>query len=543
MMNVFYQYTVWPFISSILVIWFGGMVLLKNKESAANKSLFRAILTIFVWLFGTAVMLTKNDPSWQILFDKIVYAGAVWIPVSIYHFGLAVAHKKNNWLLWIGYALSAFFMAMSFTDLFIGGVYYYAWGVHRQAAIFHDLFLVYFAVYILLFFFDIYGYRKNTTGLEKVQANYILISFFVLALSSTAFLPAYGIDISPFQYLFAVLCVLILTLAVTKYHLFETKVILTETLVGIMGIILVVLPFLMPTGNLKILTWLVFILFCFFGYYLIKATHEESRRREEAEMMAVMERELRKNAEEINEDLKHLDNAKTQFLLSTQHHLRSPLSIIQGYLCLINEGSYGKIPAKAKEKIAASLEATQKLIQLINDLLDVAHFQMDKGEVAKEPTDLVKLISEIISDLKQTAVAKNIYLRFQGPAAPVARISVNSRGVREAIYNIVDNAIKYTQTGGVTVSLGSVPGKLVISVADTGIGMNEKDRQNLFNRIFERGEKAKNVNINGKGIGLYLAAQMIKGSGGTVHAKSAGWGKGTEFIIELPKNAPNPSPS
>jgi signal transduction histidine kinase len=76
--------------------------------------------------------------------------------------------------------------------------------------------------------------------------------------------------------------------------------------------------------------------------------------------------------------------------------------------------------------------------------------------------------------------------------------------------------------------------KLRVSVADTGIGMNEKGREGLFSRVFERGANAKNFNVNGKGIGLYLAAQMIVNNGGAIRVESGGLGKGSEFIIELP---------
>jgi signal transduction histidine kinase len=345
-----------------------------------------------------------------------------------------------------------------------------------------------------------------------------------------------------------------LTLAITKYHLFNTKVILTELLVIFMGFVLLAVPFSMPTITLKILTGVVFVLFCIFGYYLIEVAHKENERREfaekiaaeervlreDAEAMAGRERVLRREAEKLAGELKRLDAAKTQFLLSTQHHLRSPLSVIQGYLSMIGEGDYGKISAKAKEKIDASLGETQKLIRLVNDLLDVAHFQMNKDTTVKELTDIVNLIGGVAADLENSALSKKIYLRFKKPETPIAEVAIDSRGIREAIYNIIDNAIKYTQEGGVTVAVGAATNKLRISVADTGIGMDEKDRQGLFGRTFERGEKAKTANVNGKGIGLYLAAQMIINNGGTIRVESQGLGKGSQFIIELPINSAKP---
>lgn len=523
-----------PFFSGISALWLGFFVLLKNIGARVNRALFRAIVFISIWLFATSFMFMAGEGEWGIFWDRIVYVGVVFIPISVYHFGLAFTKTKNDLILIIGYLLSFVFLILSQTDLFVADIYKYSWGIHTKAQLFHHIFLVYFAIYIFLFFFNVWQFRRNTSGLEKKQSNYILFAFFVLNLSSLAFLPAYGIDFPPFSYLFAVICVLILSLAVTKYHLFETKVILTETLVSIMGIVLFVLPFLMPTTGLKILTSFVFVLFCFFGYYLIKTTHRESRRREDAETIASRERILRREAEILAADLKRLDTAKTQFLLSTQHHLRSPLSVIQGYLSMIGEGSYGKIPKKAKEKIDASLEANQKLIHLINELLDVAHFQMNKGAAAKEPVDAAALVSGAVEDLKTVAEAKKLYLNFKKPPVPIPPIPLDARGIREAIYNIVDNAIKYTQTGGVDVSMSIVGDNLRVCIKDTGIGLNEKDRQGLFGRIFERGEKAKSVNVDGKGIGLYLSAQIIANNGGTIRVESEGWGKGSEFIIDLP---------
>jgi len=544
-------YVILPLISGISAIWLGVIVLLNNQGSSINKALFRAIVFISIWLFATAMMFTGEDESYQVFYDRIAYAGVVFIPIAIYHFGLEVAKIKRKKLLVAGYILSFIFLILTQTDYFISGIYQYDWGVHSRAGVYHNLFLVYFVVYISMFFATIWSYRAGTKGVERAQANYILLAFLILNLSSLAFLPAYGIDMPPFTYLFAVLCVLILTLAITRYHLFETKVILTEILVIFMGIVLIAVPFSMPSVTLRILTSIVFALFCVFGYYLIEVAHKEDERREEAERMAAeervlreeaelgaeRERKLRENAENLAADLKHLDKAKTQFLLSTQHHLRSPLSVIQGYLSMISEGNYGKVSPKVKEKIDTSLEATKKIIHLVNDLLDMAQFQMNKGVAVKEPVNIVHLIAEIIDDLDRAVAAKKIYLKFNKPEVPIPMIEIDARGIREAIYNIIDNAIKYTQEGGVTVSAALDSGKLRVSVADTGIGMDEKDREGLFNRTFERGEKAKNVNVDGKGIGLYLAGQMVVNNGGTIHVRSEGWGKGTEFIIEIPMNS------
>ncbi|MFA6375819.1 MAG: HAMP domain-containing sensor histidine kinase [Candidatus Paceibacterota bacterium] len=303
----------------------------------------------------------------------------------------------------------------------------------------------------------------------------------------------------------------------------------------------------------------IFVLVVVYGYFfnkstdkIIKANFTQKKAKEALEELSEkLEEKVDEQTKEIKEaylkieksyemekrahrELKRLSEVKNQFLLSTQHHLRSPLTVIQGYLSMISEGDYGKIPKRVDEKIKASLGATRNLIHLVNELLDVAHFQMDKGVVVKKPTDVIELIGGIISDLESVANNKGIYLKLARPIFPVDLINVDPNGIREAMYNIVDNAIKYTQNGGVSISIGVISDWLRITVADTGIGIDPNDKSDIFNRIFERGDKAKEVNVNGKGIGLYLAAQMVNSNGGKIRVKSAGIGKGTVFTIDLP---------
>ncbi len=320
------------------------------------------------------------------------------------------------------------------------------------------------------------------------------------------------------------------------------------------------LLFFLVEGRLsEVAAFSIFVLVIVFGYFFNKSTDRiirasfTERKAKEAlqELSARLEEKVDEQTKEIraaykkiekayelekrtHNELRQLSEIKTQFLLSTQHHLRSPLTVVQGYLSMIGEGSYGEIPPVAKEKINASLDVTQKLINLVNELLDVANFQMNKGAAAARSTDMAALAADIVAELEKTARDKKIYLRFDKPALPVPPVSADPKGIREAVYNIVDNAIKYTQKGGVTISMAVADGKLRFAIADTGIGLNARDKRGLFRRTFERGDKAKEINANGKGIGLYLAGQMIVTNGGKIRAESEGRGKGTTFVIKLP---------
>jgi len=526
---------------NFIVSFFLGFFVYFTRANRNNKSKFFILYfwAVAFWSFGYYMWQIADDAGSALFWCRFLMFGAIFIPVFYLNFILDFLNNypKNKFIIYLLYIFAFVFSLINLTDFFVKNVEskldFIYW---PNPGIFYSPFLVYFLLTVCYgWYLLLVAVRKEKDRIAKQQIKYFLLGTGIGFSGGLTNYPLwYNVPILPYGNILVSIGMIFVALALFKYRLFQIRVILIEFLVGIMGIVLFVLPFLMPTTGLKVLTSLVFVLFCFFGYYLIKITHRESRRREDAEAIASRERALRREAEILAADLKRLDTAKTQFLLSTQHHLRGPLSVIQGYLSMIGEGSYGKIPKKAKEKIDASLEADRKLIHLVDELLDVAHFQMNKGVAAKEPVNVVDLIAGVIDDFKTAAAAKELYLNFKKPSVPIPLVSLNARGIREAIYNIVDNAIKYTQTGGVTVSMSVVDDQLRISVKDTGIGIDEKDLQGLFGRVFERGEKAKSVNIDGKGIGLYLSAQIIANNGGNIRVESKGLGEGSEFIIDLP---------
>jgi len=196
----------------------------------------------------------------------------------------------------------------------------------------------------------------------------------------------------------------------------------------------------------------------------------------------------------------------------------------------------------AMEKIKRSLEATQNLIKLINEFLDIAQFEVGKEVILRKNTNIKDVLQEIINELQHEVEVKKLYLKLDKPfisgqeAEDLPKMMIDGGKIKEAVYNVVNNSIKYTPAGGVTIKYGVEKDKLKIEIIDTGIGMEKKDVENLFEKTFERGESAKRVYTTGRGIGLYLSAQIIKSHGGRIWATSDGINKGSTFHIELPVN-------
>ena len=116
----------------------------------------------------------------------------------------------------------------------------------------------------------------------------------------------------------------------------------------------------------------------------------------------------------------------------------------------------------------------------------------------------------------------------------ILRIKADPEKLKMALYNIIDNGIKYTNKGGVTIKLKVENSRLKIIVKDTGAGISKEDRKVLFTRLFERGKEAKRLHGTGKGIGLYIAFHIIKAHKGKIWAESEGRGRGSTFYVELP---------
>lgn len=241
------------------------------------------------------------------------------------------------------------------------------------------------------------------------------------------------------------------------------------------------------------------------------------------------------------EELEELDKVKNQFLTTTQHDLRTPLTAISGYSDLLIAGTFGKQSKKTIEVIKKIQEVTQNMKRRADSFLDVAQFKLGKGGLSlKSGVELKPILEEIVEELKFKSENKKLYLNLEKVDKKIA-ISADREKLKASIFNIVDNSIKYTDHGGVTISLEKMASNIKITIKDTGIGINPNKIKTLFDTQFERSEQAKKT-AEGKGIGLYLSSQIIGRHNGKIWVESDGENKGSVFYIELPIEVPAAEP-
>jgi signal transduction histidine kinase len=380
----------------------------------------------------------------------------------------------------------------------------------------------FFLIFLLWILSIIAGYFFKILFELKVTYTLILFGFFLILNAFVYFFLSAYFPSKDYLLILPIssLVLILIEGLIISISFFESKILISGIL---MALILGILFFLSASITeifLRILTGVALLLFFVLNLYFIQILFEESRRRKEFERIIKEEKELAE--------------AKDQFILSIQHHLRTPLTPIKGYLERILDGTYGREENPIiKEKLIEMKKLVDNFYSLVEKLLDIQEFKLKKEKLILEDCQIEDLIESVVEELLPFAKEKNLYLKYKKTKLPT--IKIDKRRIREAIWNIVDNAIRYTTRGGVEILTEVQDRKIKIAISDTGIGMEKEEIERfLEGKIFERGKEAKKLYGPGRGIGLALAIEFIKAHGGKISAISEGFGKGTTFFIELP---------
>jgi len=225
---------------------------------------------------------------------------------------------------------------------------------------------------------------------------------------------------------------------------------------------------------------------------------------------------------------------KTDFVTVAAHQLRTPTSAIKWSLQVLLEEDLGKLNKEQKKVLEKTYETNEKVIHLVNDLLNVAEIEEGKYLSKMVLFNIEELVQEIIKDLKEQITEKKISLILEKPEEQLPQIMLDVEKMKIAIKNILDNAIKYTLSKGkVLVSLKRESEKnIIIQIQDTGVGIPFEEQDKIFTKFF-RGSNIKKIDTEGTGLGLYIAKNIIEAHKGSIWFESEE-GRGTTFYITLP---------
>ena len=229
------------------------------------------------------------------------------------------------------------------------------------------------------------------------------------------------------------------------------------------------------------------------------------------------------------------NRSKTEFLANMSHELRTPLNAIMGFAQVMQQGIFGPLNDKRYEEYTEHiLESGQYLLELISDILDMSKIEVGKITLEKQDVSLEQVLLDCLRIIEPRAFEEGLRLDNKLPLLPI--ITADKRAAKQVFLNLLSNAVKFTPRGGTITLNGEIEDEhIVICVADTGIGIADKDLRRIA-KPFEQIEPQKSVKRSGSGLGLALAKSLVEMHEGTLTVKSS-LGAGTTVRVTFPRKS------
>lgn len=516
--------------SAIIVLLLGLFVYFKNRKGIESRLLLVLAVFFSLWSISDIILWISVDVRLISFFWSLINAFEMLVSLTTLYFAYVFLEKKD---VPLAYKFGGAMLILPY--LFLIPTAYTIQGfdlalceaVEGPALSYFYFFEVLISAWLLAYL----GKKIVSSASEnrkKVVYFSLGVLFFLLSFSGANIVASYTERWNILHYgLFGVpVFVGFLAYLIVRYRAFNVKLIGAQVLVLALIILVGSQFFFAKTLINQILTVTTFVLVSVFGWILMRSVQTEVERKEELQEMA-------DRLAVTNEALKRLDNSKSEFISIASHQLRTPLTAIKGFLSLILEGSYGKITPQIEDVINKVYSANSHLVELVENLLNVSRIDSGRIQYQFAPADITEVIRELADSMAVIAKGRGLDISFTCPETPIEPFLMDAQKIREVLSNLIDNAIKYTREGGISVVLERSGDIVRIVVSDTGVGIAPEDLHQLFQK-FRRGVGAGKVNVSGTGLGLYVGKSFVDAHGGTISVESEGVGKGSRFIVELP---------
>ncbi len=229
---------------------------------------------------------------------------------------------------------------------------------------------------------------------------------------------------------------------------------------------------------------------------------------------------------------KLIEKMKTEFVSIAAHQLRTPLSAIKWSLRMILDGDLGELSPEQKEYLERTYQSNERMIDLINSLLNVARIEEGRFVYTLQKIDISQVLKETIEELKSQIKSKKQKLKLK-IAKGLPLVLTDPEKIKLVFQNLIENAVKYTpEKGSINIELKSSDKKVFFKIQDTGVGIPKKEQDRIFGKFF-RGSNVIKMETQGNGLGLFIVKNIIEAHGGKIWFESEE-NKGTTFYFEIP---------
>lgn len=518
-------------IGALVVAIAGTTVLISNKKLLLNRIWFLLSIVSALWSFGYFIMISANSLHIANYGNYLLHTMAIFIGPFFLHFITLFTQtdKQYRQTIYASYTSCIFLILLLFTtDKFIAGTQYqrFLFKYNPEGGNLFFLFATHYWWNVLLATILLIQKLKYSTGEYAQQLRYVLFAGSLGFIGGgPTFFYSFGINIAPYAIILFPLYPVIITYAIMKHQLFNVKVVATEILTFLLWITLLTRTILSSSTQDRIFNSGLLVATVVIGVLLIRSVLKEVKTREKVEKLA----DQLANA---NEQLIELNRQKTEFLSIASHQFRTPLTAIKGYSSMLLEGSFGKLPKKIHEAVDRVYQSSEHLVLVIDDFLNVSRIELGKMRYTFAVSDFRALVKEVIA-LEQPSIEKSkLDFTYLIDNQSDFTATFDKEKLQQVLFNLIENSIKYTPKGSITISLAREGDRLHFSIKDTGIGVSKLEQSKLFKK-YSRVQESNHSNITGTGLGLYVAKEILDAHNGNIWMESEGEGKGSIFHVEL----------
>lgn len=501
------------------------LVLIPRVRESLSIKLFLAVILFFTaWAVMDILLWASNRAdivlfywSLQMLLEMLLYVSAFYFAYVF----IAQEDLKFLWKIGLVILLMPIIVLLPTSYLLPGVDVSFCNAVETVSLNFSTTYGIQIVLSLLIVFISFWGASVKPVRRAEIMLFMTGILVFLIAFSSGNIVGSITEDWNLAQVgLFGMpVFIAFLAYTVVKFKTFNVKLFATQALVAGIAVLIGARLFYSTTTAGTILSAATLIAFLISGVFLVRSVKREIEQRERIEKLAG--------------ELQETNERQNTLLHFIGHEVKGFLTKDAGAFAAISQGDFGVPPDGMKPFVEAALVETRRGVDSVENILKASNLK--KGTVAytKASFDFKALTAEAVEKAKLAAEQKGLTLTFTADEAFYQMTGDRAQINDHVLRNLIDNAISYTPSGSINVSLKRSGPKIVFAVKDSGIGITDEDKKRLFTEG-GHGKDSQRVNVHSTGYGLYIAKQITEANDGTIRAESEGAGKGSTFIVEFP---------
>ncbi|MEN9622114.1 MAG: hypothetical protein RLZZ67_548 [Candidatus Parcubacteria bacterium] len=514
------------FVAVLAAIVFFIVLFGQRKNSLAVKLFLFDVVVFTVWTIIDVLLWASNRADIVMFYWSIQVLLEIFIFSTAFYFAYTFITKKDmsflSKLFTVGLMLPIIFLLP--TDKLLPAIDIAYCNAIESTLLFYYVYAFEILGSLFILFFAIKEVIKSPQRRKEITLFTSGILIYLLAFSSGNIIGSITENwaLAQIGLLGMPIFIALLAYSVVKFRIFNSKLISSQALVATIWLLTLAILFIRKIENVRVVVVFTLVLFTVLGYQLVRSVKREIAAREQLET--------------ANTRLRELDVQKTEFISFATHQLRSPLTSIKGNTSLILEGDTGPVPEQMKGILEVIYTSIKTMGNIVEDYLNMSRLELGTMKYSMVDMDFKDLLHDVVNEQKVNIEAKGLAYSLSVDEGQAFKVKADPDKFKQVIMNTIDNSIKYTPSGSLSISLSKDNAKKVVRlrIADTGVGIKAEVMPKLF-RKFSRAPDASAANIHGTGLGLFIAKEMMNAHHGRIWAESEGEGKGSQFYVEMPE--------